>query len=110
MKTNVRTIFRNRIILAHLNIRSIKNRDHPVQIRKLVEGNNFNIIAISESWLNNTDINAEVEVAVIQTGKAEETTGRCMSVHLQLTVNKSVKRPDEHLEYRLSPTMAASST
>ena len=47
---------------------------------------------------------------IIQAGQADETRRRCMCVHLQLTENKSVKRPDGHLEYRLSPAMAASST
>ena len=52
----------SKIKMVHLNIRSLKNRDHLIQMRKLVEDSNYNIIAISESWLNSTVTNAEVEL------------------------------------------------
>lgn len=54
---------KSKIKIAHLNIRSLKNRDHLTQMRQLAHDTNLDIIAISESWLNSTVINAEVEIA-----------------------------------------------
>ena len=53
----------NRIKLFHLNIQSIKNRNHLIQIRELVSDNKVDVIlAISETWLNSSILNAEVEI------------------------------------------------
>ena len=40
------------IKLSHLNIRSLKNRDHIIQLQLLVEQIKHEIITISETWLN----------------------------------------------------------
>ena len=53
---------RNRIKLFHLNAQSIKSRNHIIQIRELVVNKNMDILAISESWLNSSTSNAEVEI------------------------------------------------
>ena len=52
----------NRIKLFHLNIQSIKNRNHLIQIRQLVSDNKVDVLAISETWLNSSILNAEVEI------------------------------------------------
>ena len=46
-----------------MNVRSFKNRDHLIEMRQLAHENNYNVIAISESWLNSSVINTEVEIA-----------------------------------------------
>ena len=53
---------KSKIKMAHLNIRSLKNRNHLIQLRNIAEEKNYGIIAISESWLNSTVSNAEVEI------------------------------------------------
>ena len=53
----------SKIKIAHLNVRSFKNRDHLIEMRQLAHENNYNVIAISESWLNSSVINTEVEIA-----------------------------------------------
>ena len=53
---------RNRIKLFHLNAQSIKSRNHIIQIRELVVNKKMDILAISESWLNSSTSNAEVEI------------------------------------------------
>lgn len=79
---------KSKIKIAHLNIRSIKNRDHLVQMRKLAEENDFNIIAISESWLNNTVTNAEVEIAGYKLSRLDRVKkpggGLCVYTHSSL--------------------------
>ena len=46
--------------MAHLNLRSLKDRDHLVQLQTLASEKGFDMLAISESWLNSTVSNAEV--------------------------------------------------
>ena len=53
----------SKIKIAHLNVRSFKNRDHLIEMRQLAHENNYDVIAISESWLNSSVINTEVEIA-----------------------------------------------
>ena len=53
----------NRTKLVHLNARSLKNREHLVQIKELVKEENVDILAVSESWLNSTTTNAEIEIS-----------------------------------------------
>ena len=50
------------IKLSHLNIRSLKNRDHIIQLRLLVKQIKHEIITISETWLNSTVSNADIEL------------------------------------------------
>ena len=57
----VKVIKQNRIKLFHLNIQSIKNRNHLIQIRELVSDNKVDVLAISETWLNSSILNAEVD-------------------------------------------------
>ena len=46
----------------HLNIRSLKNRNHFLQLREFVRVTNYHIIILSETWLNKSVKNAEVEI------------------------------------------------
>ncbi len=48
--------------LAHLNVRSLKNRDNLIQLRELNGEHQYDILTISESWLNSTVKNPEVEI------------------------------------------------
>ena len=47
--------------IGHLNICSLKNREHYILIRELVMENDFDIFTISETWLNKTVADVEVE-------------------------------------------------
>lgn len=53
---------KSRIKMLHLNVRSLKNRTHLLQIRELTRVHRPGVLAISESWLNSTVCNAEVEI------------------------------------------------
>ena len=48
--------------VGHLNIRSLKNREHYILIRELVIEKNCDIFTISETWLNKTVTDVEVEI------------------------------------------------
>ena len=48
--------------MIHLNARSLKNRVNLHQIREFTQEHKPDIIAISESWLNSTVTNAEIEI------------------------------------------------
>ena len=52
-----------KIKIGHLNIRSLKNRVHLLQLRILVRDNDFDIFSVSETWLKSIVTNAEVEIA-----------------------------------------------
>ena len=52
----------NGIKLVHLNARSLKNREHLAQIKELVNDENVDVLAVSESWLKSSTTNAEVEI------------------------------------------------
>ena len=51
----------SKLKLAHLNVRSLKNRDNLIQLRQLIYEQQHDILTISESWLNST-VNSEVEI------------------------------------------------
>ena len=42
--------------MAHLNIRSLKSRSHSIQVKNLVSENDFDILTLSETWLNNSEM------------------------------------------------------
>ncbi|CAB4006335.1 Hypothetical predicted protein [Paramuricea clavata] len=52
----------SKLKLAHLNVRSLKNRDNLIQLRELNGEHQYDILTISESWLNSTVKNSEVEI------------------------------------------------
>ena len=49
------------IKIAHLNIRSLKNREHYILAKETVLVNKLDIFTVSESWLDNTVSDIEVE-------------------------------------------------
>ena len=49
------------ITLLHLNIRSLKKR-HFIQIRNLARDKNYEVISLSETWLNSSVKNAEMNI------------------------------------------------
>ena len=51
------------ISLAHLNVRSIKNRINFIQVNELVADNDWDVFTASETWLNSTVSNAEINIA-----------------------------------------------
>ena len=52
----------NNIKIAHLNVRSLKNRGHFVQVKDIVASHNFDVFTISETWLDHTVSNLEIEI------------------------------------------------
>lgn len=52
---------RSNVTIAHLNIRSLKNRDHYILAKDLVLKHKLDIFTISESWLDNTVTDLEVQ-------------------------------------------------
>ena len=48
--------------IAHLNIRSLKCREHFVLVKKAVLDNKFGILTISETWLNSSVTDLEIEI------------------------------------------------
>ncbi len=43
-------------------MQSIRNRNHLIQVRELVFNEKPDILALSETWLNSSTTNAEVEI------------------------------------------------
>jgi hypothetical protein len=50
-----------KIKIAHLNIRSLKNQSHFIEAREFVTTNSIDIFIISETWLNSTVKNVEID-------------------------------------------------
>ena len=52
----------NNVTVAHLNVRSLNCRDHFIQVKQTVLENKFDVLTISESWLDNSVTNLELEI------------------------------------------------
>ena len=50
------------VSIAHLNVRSLKCRDHYVLVKETVLANSFDIFTVSETWLNGTVQDLEIEI------------------------------------------------
>lgn len=48
--------------ILHLNIRSLKNRAHLLELRQLASERKSDIITISETWLNTTVTSEEIQI------------------------------------------------
>ena len=48
--------------IVRLNIRSLKNRQHLIELKEIVHRIDYDIFVVSESWLNSTVSNAEVAI------------------------------------------------
>ena len=53
---------KSKVRIGQQNVRSLKNRDHLVQLRSLAQENDLDILAVSESRLNSSVKNAKVEI------------------------------------------------
>ena len=53
---------KSKLKIADLNVRSLKTRSHLLQVRELMQEKDYDVLAVSESWLNSTVTNAEVEI------------------------------------------------
>lgn len=67
----------------------MKTRNHLVQLRSLFEENELDVLAVSESWLNSSVKNAEVEIQ----GYKFPDWWRCMYIQTCFLQNEGVKRP-----------------
>ena len=78
--------------IAHLNVRSVKERNHLIQLRELMREKNYEVLAISESWLNSTTTNAEVEIAGYKITRLDRTKkvggGVCVYTRSSLKVKR----------------------
>ena len=104
---------KSKITIAHLNIRSLKNKKHLIQLRNFAQEENHGILAVSESWLNSTVTNAEVEIVgnkVIQTRQAEQNRRRRLCIHSKFIENKGTTRSERHFQLGFSPIMASNPT
>ena len=54
--------FTSGLKILHLNIRSLRNSSHLIQLRELNNHEKFDIITISETWLNSTITSAEIKL------------------------------------------------
>ena len=45
---------KSKLKIAHLNVRSLKTRSHLLQVRELMREKDYDVLAVSESWLNST--------------------------------------------------------
>ena len=48
--------------IAHLNVHSLKCREHFVLVKKAVLENKFDIFTVSETWLNSSVTDLEIEI------------------------------------------------
>ena len=60
VKANTRNI--NNVKIAHLNVRSLKSRDHFLLVKDTILSNKFDVFTISESWLDVSVSDLEIEV------------------------------------------------
>lgn len=61
----IRTSKKNNVKVAHLNVRSLKLRDHFIQVKDIVQKkNDFDVFTctISETWLNCSVLDLEIEI------------------------------------------------
>ncbi|CAB3981754.1 Hypothetical predicted protein [Paramuricea clavata] len=48
--------------IVHVNIRSLRNTDHLIQVREFAKSENIDVLTISETWLNSTVTNKEITI------------------------------------------------
>ena len=51
------------IKISHLNVRSLKNRVHFHQVHDLITSGDFDVFSVSESWLNSSVKNSEINIS-----------------------------------------------
>ena len=65
---------KSKVRIGHLNVRSLKTRNHLVQLRSLVQENELDVLAVSESLLNSSVKNAEVEIQRYKISRLDKQT------------------------------------
>ena len=60
--TIVDNISKSKLKMIHVNIRSLRNSAHLIQLRELAVQQKLDVITVSETWLNSTVTNAEVSI------------------------------------------------
>ncbi|CAB3994838.1 Hypothetical predicted protein [Paramuricea clavata] len=68
-----KSFHKSKIKTAHLNNRSLKKRDHLLQLRCLVKEKDYDVFAVLESWLNSTISNAGVEIEGYKLSRLDRT-------------------------------------
>ena len=53
---------KNNVKITHLNVRSLKQRDHFIQVKDTAQTNDFDVFTISETWLNCSVSDLEIEI------------------------------------------------
>ena len=88
----------NNIKVAHLNVRSLKSRGHFIQVKDTVISNNFDVFTITETWLDHTVTNMEVEIPGYDIYRIDRQSQRGGGVCTY--VRQSFKTSTKSLEYR----------
>ena len=70
----------NKLSIIQLNIQSLKNRNHLLQLRELIRAKKYHIITLSETWLNESVKNAEVEIEGYKIFRLDRKGKRCGGV------------------------------
>ena len=88
---STKPVQKSKLNIAHLNIRSLKNRTHLIQLKDLVLKNKYDVFAVSESWLNSSVTNAEVSLEGYKIFRLDRTQraggGVCVYIRNLLRVN-----------------------
>ena len=81
---------KSKVTVAHLNVRSLRTREHLTQVRNLMDEKKYAILAISESWLNSTVKNAEVEIDEYRPRNIKNEFGGGVCVYMRKTLKSKV--------------------
>ena len=52
----------NNLKIGHLNVRSLKNREHLQLVKHTISQNKFDVLTLSETWLNSSITDLELEI------------------------------------------------
>ena len=84
----------NEVHISHLNIRSLKCREHYLLLRDLISTKDFDIFTISESWLDHNVTDAEIQIPGYNIFRVDRTHksggGVCAYVKQQFKVERMV--------------------
>ena len=76
------------IKIAHLNIRSLKSREHRFLLQHTIADHDFDIFTISETWLDSTVDNQVVQIpgfVFFRQGRGEHKSGGGLAVYIRDT-------------------------
>ena len=81
------------IKIAHLNIRSLKSREHRFLLQHTIEDHNFDIFTISETWLDSTVDNQAVQIpgfVFFRQDRGEHKSGGGLAVYIRDTFKATI--------------------